>query len=127
LIELVLLEAGWTPINLGANTPFSSFRRALTELQPRLLWLSVNRVSEPRNFRAGYRELYEVARQASIAVAIGGQGLTEELRSALPCTTYGDGLTHLSDFAATLHPRPRRRRRGRPRRGSKKTSKPFPS
>lgn len=126
LVELVLLEAGWTPINLGANTPFASFRRALTEWQPRLLWLSINPGVEPRTFLAAYRPLYQAAQKAGIAVAIGGQGLTEELRVAMPYTTYGDGLTHLAAFAASLHPRPRRRPRGRPRGSSTKPSGPSP-
>jgi MerR family transcriptional regulator, light-induced transcriptional regulator len=114
LIELVLLEEGWAPVNLGANTPFAAFRRAIVELQPRLLWLSINPVAEPQEFLAGYRELYQVAQKAGVAVAIGGHGLTNELRAAMPYTTYGDGLTHLAAFAASLYPRPQRRRRGRP-------------
>ena len=47
--ELVLLDAGWTAINLGPNTPLASFRKALTEFRPRLLWLSVNYLGEPDN------------------------------------------------------------------------------
>src|SRR5262249_50752865 len=31
LVQMVLLEAGWEAINLGANTPMRSFRRALSE------------------------------------------------------------------------------------------------
>jgi excisionase family DNA binding protein len=120
LVELVLLEGGWSPVNLGPNTPFASFRKALVELQPRLLWLSVNRVENPAAFLSAYRDLYERAHKAGIPVAIGGPGLTEELRAAMPYTTYGDGLTHLADFAASLHPRPRRRPRGRPRGSSSK-------
>jgi MerR family transcriptional regulator, light-induced transcriptional regulator len=115
LAELVLLESGWAPVNLGPNTPFTSFRRAIVELRPRLLWLSINPMAEARAFLAGYRELYREALEAGVAVAVGGSGLTNELRAAMPYTTYGDGLTHLSAFAASLHPRPRRRQRGRPR------------
>ncbi len=115
LVELVLLECGWSPVNLGPNTPFSSFRKALTELRPRLLWLSIHRVEEPTTFLAAYRELYDEAHKSGIPVAIGGPGLTDDLRAVMPYTTYGDGMTHLADFASSLHPRPRRRPRGRPR------------
>jgi excisionase family DNA binding protein len=115
LIELILLERGWAPINLGPNTPFASFRKALVELRPRLLWLSINPVTDPQAFLAGYQQLYQGAQKAGVAVAVGGSGLTNELRAAMPYTTYGDGLTHLAAFATSLHPRPQRRRRGRPR------------
>jgi hypothetical protein len=36
------------------------------------------------------------------------------VRSAIPYTTYGDGLGHLAAFARTLHFRPKPPRRGRP-------------
>jgi excisionase family DNA binding protein len=118
LAELVLLESGWSPINLGPNTPFASFRKAIAELRPRLLWLSISAVPKQRAFLTGYGKLYEDARKAGVAVAVGGRGLTSELRASMPYTTFGDGLAHLAAFAATLHPRPCRPPRGRPRRSA---------
>ena len=50
-----------------------------------------------------------------VAVAIGGRALREPLRSRIPYTTHGDGLSHLAAFARTLQPRPNPPRRGRPR------------
>jgi excisionase family DNA binding protein len=115
LAELVLLEAGWDTVNLGANTPLPSFRKALAEFRPRLLWLSVSHLDNPEQFTAEYRELYLEAVQAGTAVAVGGRALTVALRTGIPYTTFGDGLTHLAAFARSLYPRPRRPRRGRPR------------
>jgi excisionase family DNA binding protein len=114
LAELVLLDAGWEAVNLGADTPFGSFAAAMERLRPRLLWLSVTHLPDPDRFVRGYRELYRAAEKAGVAVAVGGRVLAGGLRAAIPYTTYGDGLTHLAAFARTLHPRPRRPRRGRP-------------
>lgn len=113
LAELVLRDRGWRVVNLGPNTPLSSFRKAMTELRPQLLWLTVSHVADPREFLADYQKLYEEAEREGVPVAVGGQALTESIRAAMPYTTYGDGLAHLAAFARTLCPGTRRPRRGR--------------
>jgi excisionase family DNA binding protein len=114
LAEMVLLDAGWQVMNLGPNTPLVSFRKAVQMLRPRLVWLSVSYLEGPETFTRQYREFFREATQLGTAVALGGQALTQELRSGLPYTTFGDGLSHLAAFARTLHPLGRRPRRGRP-------------
>ena len=114
LAEMVLLDAGWQAVNLGPNTPMASFRKALVELRPCLVWISISYLADEKRFVREYGQLYKEAERLGIAVAVGGQALNEAIRSAIPYTTYGDGLTHLAAFARTLHPPPRRPRRGRP-------------
>jgi excisionase family DNA binding protein len=114
LAQLVLLDAGWEAVNLGPNTPLSSLAKALRELRPRLLWLSASYLADAAAFIEGYQDLYRTAEQQGVAVALGGQALAEPIRSAILYTTHGDGLSHLAAFARTLHPRPKRPRRGRP-------------
>jgi excisionase family DNA binding protein len=114
LAQYVLLDAGWEAVNLGPNTPLPSLTKSLKELRPRLLWLSVSYLESNAAFIEAYRELYRVAERQGVAVAIGGQALGGSIRSAIPYTTHGDGLSHLAAFARTLHPRPKPPRRGRP-------------
>jgi excisionase family DNA binding protein len=114
LAQLVLLDAGWQAINLGPNTPLPSLARAVDELRPRLVWLSVSYLVDSADFLGRYKELYRVAERQDVVVAVCGQALTGPLRSAIPYTTHGDGLSHLVAFARTLHPRRRPPRRGRP-------------
>ncbi|MFL5330344.1 MAG: B12-binding domain-containing protein [Gemmataceae bacterium] len=114
LVQMVLLDSGWEAINLGPNTPFASFAKAIVELRPRLLWLSVSHRTPDREFVQQYRKLFDQAERAGVAVALGGRALTESIRLQLPYTSFGDGLKHLSAFAKTLYPRPVPRRRGRP-------------
>jgi methanogenic corrinoid protein MtbC1 len=116
LAQMVLLDAGWDAVNLGPNTPFESFARAIKELRPRLLWVSVCHLDSESELMRGVRELYRHAEKAGVPLAVGGRALIETVRSKIPYTTHGDGLTHLAAFARTLHPRPHRPRRGRPRR-----------
>jgi len=115
LAELVLVDAGWEVVNLGANTPLSSFHRAIDEFRPRMLWLSISHLEDSASFLEAYRRLHEAAIRAGVAVVVGGQALQDEVRSAMPYTTFGDGLKHLAAFARTLNPQPRPPQRGRPR------------
>ena len=113
--QLVLLDAGWEAINLGPNTPLASLTKAVQELRPRMVWLSASYIRNDEEFLGAYRHLYRAAEQQGVAVAVGGQALVEGIRSAMIYTTFGDGLSHLAAFARTLHPRPKRPRKGRPR------------
>jgi MerR family transcriptional regulator, light-induced transcriptional regulator len=115
LAQLVLLDAGWEAVQLGPNTPLPSLANAVLELRPRLLWLSVTYLEDTPAFIREYNDLYRLAEREGVAVALGGQGLVESVRSVLPYTTHGDGLSHLAAFARVIHPRPKTPRRGRPR------------
>jgi MerR family transcriptional regulator, light-induced transcriptional regulator len=115
LAQLVLLDAGWEAVQLGPNTPLPSLVNAVLELRPRLLWLSVSYLKDSPAFVRAYKELYRAAEREGVAVALGGQGLVASVRSAIPYTTHGDGLSHLAAFARVMHTRPKPPRRGRPR------------
>jgi MerR family transcriptional regulator, light-induced transcriptional regulator len=115
LAQMVLLDAGWDAVNLGPNTPMKSLRLAINELHPKLVWLSISHRKVDDTFRREYADLYKNTQAAGAALAIGGRALDESVRATLPYTSYGDGLTHLAAFARSLHPRPRRPKRGRPR------------
>ena len=115
LAQMVLLDAGWEAVNLGPHTPLASLARAIGELRPQLVWLSVSYVADEEAFIRGYCELYRAAERAGVPVAIGGRALGERLRARISYTAHGDGLRHLAAFARTLHRRPPPPRRGRPR------------
>jgi excisionase family DNA binding protein len=114
LAEMVLLDVGWRVIGLGPHTPMRSFRQALTDLRPRLLWISVSQLVNRDRFVADYRQLYQEAERAGVAVAFGGRALIDSVRSVVSYTCYGDGLRHMAAFARSYHRLPRRPRRGRP-------------
>lgn len=114
LAQLVLTDAGWDAVNLGPDTPFDSLADAVGELRPRLVWLSASHLDDEAKFTREYRRFHRVADKHGAAVAVGGRALVESLRSQMPYTSYGDGLTQLGALARSLHPQRKRPRRGRP-------------
>lgn len=115
LAQLVLLDAGWRAVNLGPDTPTTSFIQAIDELRPRLVWIAASHLRDPEAFLAEHAALFQAAERAGAAVAIGGRALDEEVRRRMAYTTHGDGMSHLAAFARSLHLRPGRPKRGRPR------------
>lgn len=114
LAGMTLHECGWHAVNLGPNTPAASFVRAITDLRPRLLWLSASHLADPAAFLLHWRDVHACAERFGVAVAVGGQALTDPVRRNMNYTTFGDKLQHLAAFARTLHAGSRRPRRGRP-------------
>ena len=101
-------------IDLGPHTPILSFRQALTELHPQLLWVSFSQPVKWDRLLTGVSQVCREAEPAGVAVAIGGRVLIDSLRSVMPYTCYGDGLRHLAAFARSYFRPTRRPRRGRP-------------
>ncbi len=114
LIQMILLDGGWDAMNLGPHTPMASFRVALRELRPHLVWLSVGHLFDPAKFVNEYGEFHQEAEQGGVAVAVGGRALEVALRVTLPARFRGTSLMDLAAFARTLHPRPHLPKRGRP-------------
>jgi excisionase family DNA binding protein len=118
--KMTLLDCGWDAVNLGPHTPFSAFRTALDELAPQLVWVSITHLTDAELFVREFSEFSKLAEDRGIAVAIGGRGLTDQLRVRIPYTTFGDGMVHMASFARTLYRRPGRPKRGRPVGSSRK-------
>lgn len=104
IVELVLREAGWRAMNLGANLPLPTLAAAIEEHRPRLLWLSVSHLDDSKKFVEQYAELCKKLPSETIVV-LGGRALDDEVRPQLEYTAHCDNMQQLASFAQALHGR----------------------
>ncbi|MFN0136634.1 MAG: B12-binding domain-containing protein [Phycisphaerae bacterium] len=107
MISLALQERGWRAENLGNNVPIASLMKAVQDLKPRMLWLSISWLKDAATFAVQCNQLFECCQKAGVAMAVGGHGLTADLRAQIRYSSFCDTLGHLADFADTVvMPRP---------------------
>lgn len=102
MIEIALREAGWRATSYGTLLPAATLGEAVRENRPRLLWVSVSAIESVPLFLEEYARLFETAAELGTAVAVGGRGLTQEIRQQMTYSAYCDTLRHLVAFIATL-------------------------
>lgn len=114
LAQLTLLDCGWNAINLGPHTPPSALDAAVQEFRPRLVWLSATHLVQTEEFLQQFNPLACDWQKRGIVIVVGGQALTESIRTRLVYTSYGDGFRQLAALAQSLVPPVSLPRRGRP-------------
>jgi len=102
MVSVVLQEAGWRAESLGTGLPIDTLIRAMRELQPRLVWLSVSWVPDEAAFLRDYERLYAAAVEEGVALAVGGRWLTGARRARMHYSTFCDTMHHIVAFATTL-------------------------
>jgi excisionase family DNA binding protein len=102
MAELTMRESGWRATHCGYGLPAGSLARALTDRRPRLFWLSVSSIPSAESFMKEYGSLYHTALTLGITVAVGGRGITAELRNRIECSVWGDRLGRLAEAARIL-------------------------
>ena len=69
----VLADSGYRTMNLGANTPWGAFRKAVEANQPRLLWLAV--LGHPGSDRQSMAEFLHEMAALPLEIVVGGSGV----------------------------------------------------
>lgn len=101
LIELVMREAGWRASNLGSNIPFSSLLKAVQQVKPRFVWLSVSTVGDSEAFVEECNRFAERLPR-DVVLVVGGRALHDAIRPRLKFTAHCDTLHHLTSFASSV-------------------------
>lgn len=102
LAELVLRERGFDARSLGAWLPAETLARAALQRRPRIVWLSVSQVRDPRRLAGEVATVEREAARVGAALVVGGRALAPEVRRSLRYTVFCDGMTNLGAFADSL-------------------------
>ncbi len=126
MVELVLRQRGWDAHHLGSRLPLATLVRAVDQLQPKLLWLSVSHIDDEQRFVAEYSEFWRQVK-GRVAVVLGGQALHLDLRRQICSSAFCDTLEHLEEFLRVAQlsgdqgkPAPSAEQPPKPRRGKRK-------
>lgn len=114
LVSMVLRQEGWKAHNLGPSIPLTSLTQSLKKYKPRMVWLSINHISDPDDFKKEYQTFYKAAKKLNIAVAVGGNALDPSILQDILYSFHGTRMAHLVAYVRSLYKPPDRPRRGRP-------------
>ncbi|HEV2852368.1 MAG TPA: helix-turn-helix domain-containing protein [Thermoanaerobaculia bacterium] len=101
LASAVVAEGGWRSVNLGAQTPPAILARAVRELRPRLVWLSLTDEDAARGLK-GIERLLESVEQADGLLIVGGRSHREAGLPSHPRLRQGASMADLAGFARDL-------------------------
>lgn len=99
---LVLESEGVRAINLGPETPVEVLALAIEQLSPRLVWLSVSAVDDPRALAADLRALLERMTGDGPVLALGGRRADELELPPHPRLHRGASMAELAALAKGL-------------------------
>ena len=89
---LVLRSIGMRTVDLGCNLPVTSIAKAVSDLQPSIVWICHTHVENPESIVENHRMLRQ-SLASSVRVFIGGGGLSPALRRSLCQCTYFESMT----------------------------------
>jgi excisionase family DNA binding protein len=99
----VLAEEGFRAVNLGPDLPLAVLGDAVLGLRPALVWVSLSHPSDAGLLEQDLAELYEKARLAGAAMAVGGLSAPRcAALSAKPRFLRGQSMAELVAFVRGL-------------------------
>ena len=99
---LILKELGWNAESLGSGLPVETVIKAVVDIKPKLVWLSVSCIDDTEYFIYTCNQLHNIAAEHRTALVLGGCALGESLRKQLSYTVYCDNFKDLANFASSL-------------------------
>lgn len=101
-VAVVLSSLGLHTTNLGPETPIRTLRRAITDLEPRIVWLSISAKDRPRELRAEIRGLLDELKGRRATLLVGGRMRDHLDLGPHPNLHVGASMAELEAYAKGL-------------------------
>jgi len=98
----VLAAEGFRAVNLGPETPFETLELAASELEARIVWISVSLDPLPDRTAQQIRRFAETVRPRGVSVVIGGRTLPDAPFPTTANLHVGSSMAELAAFARGL-------------------------
>lgn len=102
VVELVLRDGDWDATSLGCSIPVESIVQAILETKPKIFWLCVSQIDDPKKFVHEFKKISEAAESVCAALLIEGRALTEELRKQITFCCYCETMQQVEAFAKAV-------------------------
>lgn len=96
LMEIMLLERGWSVLNLGPNTPFDSLAMVARDQTADLVWLTCTHIQDEEGFLSSLAALHTRLKGQGTALFLGGRALHGNVRRRLTYDWMGDTLAQMA-------------------------------
>ena len=99
MVTAVLADLGYRTVNLGPNTPASTFLHAAAAEEPRLVWVALKNALSPSEHEALAEQVLTPLLHQDVEVVLGGHGLDDDDAPWPNAVHVLDSMNALADFA----------------------------
>ncbi|MCU0719931.1 MAG: cobalamin-dependent protein [Pirellula sp.] len=97
MVEITLIEHGYSTLNLGCCVPVDSVIRAARDRQASVVWTSYSLLGNLSNVVQENHSLFSAV-QNDAKLLVGGAALTSRIRSLMRYSCFLEGMTQLSEW-----------------------------
>jgi excisionase family DNA binding protein len=105
MATITLRACGYAVVALGSDTPATSIAKAVENLKPLLLAVSLSHVGSEDGAVGSIEIISRVAVQHDCRLALGGRGLSKAIRRRVQADFFGDTMGHLANYARKVRER----------------------
>jgi methanogenic corrinoid protein MtbC1 len=103
MIDASLREVGWNSEFFGMGLTVETFKQAIIDRRPRLVFVSFSGLSINDEFIDEFNDAYSSANEIGSALIVGGRVMTDSVREKLKYTAYCENLERMLSLVRAIY------------------------